>query len=290
VCSRPNAELLADDATTPPVGDRRRRHGDPGRAPGGTKLPGCRNPEFGFRDRSDDAFRGPFVARTHPERRGCDPCTRGATEPVRFRRAGVRPARAPRTLPGRTLCLSNPLGGSLIERSFIRLSCARCRWSAPARAIFVPSLARAAVEVKGPSVVHGGDPEGGIERDDPFAGAYGAALGVYAGDFVFTTVAGVQELREGEPIFPSSFEAQLQLVGEHLKTRLAHFGCPLSGVVDATVWIHPSIDMPAGLLLDLLHEKVFEGVVPTISFLRSPMLYPEALVGVKVVAFHPRAQ
>lgn len=129
-----------------------------------------------------------------------------------------------------------------------------------------------------------------IERDDPYAGAYGAALGVYAGDYVFTTVAGVEELRDGEPAFPCAFEDQLKLVGEHLRTRLAHFGCDTDAVVDAIVWVHPAVDIRAGLLLDLLHEKVCAGVVPALSFVRSPMLYPEALIGLKVVAYHPRAR
>ena len=128
-----------------------------------------------------------------------------------------------------------------------------------------------------------------IERDDPFGGAYGAALGVRAGDFVFTTVAGVVELRDGEPVFAATFEAQLRLVGAHLRRRLAHFGCELSHVVDATVWVHPSVEIREGALLDELQEQVFGGVVPAMSFVRSPMLYPDALVGVKAVAFNPRA-
>ena len=40
----------------------------------------------------------------------------------------------------------------------------------------------------------------GIERDDPFGGAYGAALGVRAGDFVFTTVAGVSAVMNASEI------------------------------------------------------------------------------------------
>jgi enamine deaminase RidA (YjgF/YER057c/UK114 family) len=128
---------------------------------------------------------------------------------------------------------------------------------------------------------------GGIARDDPFGGAYGAALGVRAGDFVFATVAGVEQLVDGEPVFGESFDRQLQLAHEHLVRRLAHFDCPFEAIVDATVWVHPSVEMPAGILLDTLQQHVFRGVVPAMSFIRSPLLYPEALLGLKVVAYAP---
>lgn len=127
----------------------------------------------------------------------------------------------------------------------------------------------------------------GIQRDDPFGGAYGAALGVRAGDFVFTTVAGVVRMRDGEPVFAVTFNEQLRLVGDHLRRRLAHFGCELRHVVDVTVWVHPAVDVPAGYLLDELQEHVFGGVPPAMSFIRSPLLYPEALVGLKAIAFCP---
>jgi enamine deaminase RidA (YjgF/YER057c/UK114 family) len=131
---------------------------------------------------------------------------------------------------------------------------------------------------------------GGISRDDPFGGAWGAALGVRAGDFVFTTVAGVARLEDGEPVFASSFDEQLQLVGDHMVRRLQHFGSGIESVVDATVWVHPSVDMPAGLLLDTLQRVVFRGVMPAMSFIRSPLLYPEALIGLKVVAYSPETR
>jgi enamine deaminase RidA (YjgF/YER057c/UK114 family) len=132
---------------------------------------------------------------------------------------------------------------------------------------------------------------GGIDRNDPFGGSYGSALGVRAGDFVFTTVAGVEALEEGEPVFGATFDRQLALVGEHLARRLQHFDCGVDAVVDATVWVHPSVEIEApGLLLDALQHHVFHGVMPTISFILSPMLYPEALVGVKVMAFAPASR
>ena len=126
---------------------------------------------------------------------------------------------------------------------------------------------------------------GGIERDDPFGGAYGAALGVHAGDFVFTTVAGVVRLEEGEPVFAPTFETQLDIVGEHLLRRLRHFGAELRDVVDATVWVHPAVEIEPGALLDALQQRVFHNVMPAMSFVRSTVLYPDALVGLKVVAF-----
>ncbi len=130
----------------------------------------------------------------------------------------------------------------------------------------------------------------GIERDDPFGGAYGASLGVRAGDWVFTTVAGVELLEDGEPVFAATFDEQLGLVGDQLVRRLAHFDTDLRAVVDATVWVHPSVDIVAGDLLDALHDRVFGGVVPAVSFIRSPLLYPDALIGVKIVAFAPTAR
>lgn len=126
-----------------------------------------------------------------------------------------------------------------------------------------------------------------IERHDPLGGAFGAAMGVRAGDFVFTTVAGNEQLEQGEPVFGATFERQLEVVGEHLIARLQHFGCGLDAIVDATVWLHPSIDVTPGLLLDALQSQVFHGVVPALSCVRSPLLYPEELVGMKVVAYAP---
>ena len=126
-----------------------------------------------------------------------------------------------------------------------------------------------------------------IERDDPLGGAFGSALGVRAGDFVFTTVAGVERLEDGEPVFGTTFDRQLDIIGDHLARRLTYFGCALDAIVDATVWVHPSIGVIPGLLLDALQEHVFHGVMPAISFIRSPMLYPDALIAVKVVAFSP---
>jgi enamine deaminase RidA (YjgF/YER057c/UK114 family) len=127
----------------------------------------------------------------------------------------------------------------------------------------------------------------GIERDDPFGGVYGAALGVRAGEFVFTTVAGVLRLEDGEPVFAPTFEAQLDVVGEHLLRRLKHFGAELRDIVDATVWVHPVVEIEPGALLDALQQRVFHDVMPAMSFVRSAVLYPDALVGLKVVAFSP---
>ena len=56
------------------------------------------------------------------------------------------------------------------------------------------------------------------------------------------------------------------------------------------MWVHPSVEIAAGDLLDALHDRVFGGVVPAMSFIRSPLLYPDALIGVKVVAFAPTAR
>jgi enamine deaminase RidA (YjgF/YER057c/UK114 family) len=129
---------------------------------------------------------------------------------------------------------------------------------------------------------------GRIERDDPFGGVYGAALGVRAGDFVFTTVAGVLRLEDGEPVFAPTFEAQLDTVGEHLLRRLRHFGAELRDIVDATIWVHPAVEIEPGAFLDALQQRVFHDVMTALSFVRSTLLYPDALVGLKVVAFSPQ--
>ncbi len=131
----------------------------------------------------------------------------------------------------------------------------------------------------------------GITRIDPFGGSFGSALAVRAGDFVFTTVAGVERLEDGEPVFGDTFERQLVLIGEHLARRLSELDCGVEAVVDATIWVHPSVDVDApGLLLDALQLHVFHGVMPALSFIRSAMLYPQVLVGVKVIAFAPIGQ
>jgi len=50
----------------------------------------------------------------------------------------------------------------------------------------------------------------GPERYDPWAGAFGTALGVRAGDFVFTTaLAGVTSMEGGVPQLADTFEEQL---------------------------------------------------------------------------------
>jgi hypothetical protein len=51
--------------------------------------------------------------------------------------------------------------------------------------------------------------------------------------------------------------------------------------------VHPSVEIAPSALLDALQLRVFHGVMPAMSFVRSAVLYPEALVGLKVVAFSP---
>ena len=104
---------------------------------------------------------------------------------------------------------------------------------------------------------------------------------------MFTTVAGVVRLEEGEPVFAPTFEAQLDVVGEHVLRRLRHFGAELRDIVDATVWVHPAVEIEPGALLDALQQRVFHDVMPAMSFVRTPVLYPDALVGLRIVAFSP---
>ncbi len=128
-----------------------------------------------------------------------------------------------------------------------------------------------------------------LERDDPLGGAYGGARAVRAGDFVFTSaLGGVTGLDEGVPRFAEAFADQLHVVGESLNGRLARFGCTAADIVEATVWLHPSVDVEPGRLLDRLHADVFDGHVPVVSITRAASMYDEALLRVKVVAYKPR--
>jgi len=129
----------------------------------------------------------------------------------------------------------------------------------------------------------------GVERDDPWGGAFGAALAVRAGDFVFTTaIGGVLAMDEGVPQFASTFDEQLRLVGEHVAARLERLGCTTADIVDASVWMHPSVAIEAGTLLDRLQEQVFGGAAPALSVVRAASAYAESLVSVKVIAYRPR--
>ncbi len=128
-----------------------------------------------------------------------------------------------------------------------------------------------------------------LERDDPWGGAFGAALAVRAGDFVFTSaLSGVTELADGVPQYGAGFDAQLRLVGEHLARRLARFDCTTADVVDAIVWLHPSVDISPATLLDRLQGEVFSGTSPALSVVRAATADEDVLVCVKVVAYKPR--
>jgi enamine deaminase RidA (YjgF/YER057c/UK114 family) len=128
-----------------------------------------------------------------------------------------------------------------------------------------------------------------IERDDPWGGAFGAALAVRAGDFVFTTAqGGVIDMPQGIPRFAESFEDQVRLVGEHVRARLARFHCTPADIVDASVWVHPSVQLDAGRFLDLLQTEVFAGSAPAVSVVRAASAFDDSLVSVKVTAYKPR--
>lgn len=124
-----------------------------------------------------------------------------------------------------------------------------------------------------------------IRRHDPFGGAYGAALATSAGDFVFTSVAGVTEMVDGVPVFADGFDAQLTLAGRHIATELAEFGFVTADIVDSTVFVHPEVEIDPGRLLDQLSEEVFGGTVPALMIARAASLYDASLIIVKVTAF-----
>jgi len=131
----------------------------------------------------------------------------------------------------------------------------------------------------------------GVERDDPWGGAFGAALAVRAGDFVFTsTLSGVLtlDLVDGVPQFAETFDEQLHLAGQHVRDRLERLGCTTSDIVDASVTLHPSVDIEPGAFLDRLQDQVFSGGAPAVSVIRAASAFPQSLVSVKVIAYKPR--
>jgi enamine deaminase RidA (YjgF/YER057c/UK114 family) len=126
---------------------------------------------------------------------------------------------------------------------------------------------------------------GSIRRHDPFGGAYGAALAASAGDFVFSSVSGVSELRDGVPVFAETFPEQLTLAGQHLARELREFGLAPEDIVDAMVFVHPSVEVDPGLLLDLLTAHVFGEPAPAMTITRGASMYEASLVIIRVIAF-----
>ena len=127
-----------------------------------------------------------------------------------------------------------------------------------------------------------------IERHDPFGGAYGAALAVGAGDFMFTSASGVVDLRDGVPVFAEGFDEQLRRAGRNVANELAELGFATADIVDATVFVHPSVTVDAGTLLDDLYQHVFGGTAPALTVTRSASLFDASLIIVKVTAFRRR--
>ena len=124
-----------------------------------------------------------------------------------------------------------------------------------------------------------------IERHDPFGGAYGAALAVGAGDFMFTSVSGVVALRDGVPVFADTFDEQLLLAGSHAATELAKLGFATDDIVDAMVFVHPSVEIDPDLLLDKLYVHVFGETAPTLTITRGASMYEASLIIIKITAF-----
>jgi len=124
-----------------------------------------------------------------------------------------------------------------------------------------------------------------ISRHDPFGGAYGAALATRAGDFVFTSVAGVIELRDGVPVFAEGFDEQLRVAGRHAAIELAEFGCTSSDIVDSTVFVHPGVAVDPDLLRDELSAEVFGGTPPALTVVRAASTYEDSLIVIKLTAF-----
>lgn len=110
-----------------------------------------------------------------------------------------------------------------------------------------------------------------------------------AGDFVFTAaLGGVTSMDDGVPHLAETFDEQLALVGEHVARVLARYSCTTADIVDATVRLHPSVDIDPGDLLDRLQACVFFDSSPTLSVSRAAAAFDDSLVSVKVIAYKPR--
>ena len=54
------------------------------------------------------------------------------------------------------------------------------------------------------------------------------------------------------------------------------------------MWLHPSVEIDTGEMLDQLQAQVFFGASPALSLVRAATGYDDSLVSVKVVAYKPR--
>jgi enamine deaminase RidA (YjgF/YER057c/UK114 family) len=123
-----------------------------------------------------------------------------------------------------------------------------------------------------------------IERHDPLGGAFGAALSVTAGDVMVATVSGNVGIVDGEPVFANSFDDQVRLCGEHAATELARGGYTTADILDASVFVHPDVDIAPGHLLDALQQHVFGGTAPALLIMRAASIYPASLIAIKITA------
>jgi len=80
----------------------------------------------------------------------------------------------------------------------------------------------------------------------------------------------------------------VRIVGERAGRRIGRCGCSPGDIVDATVFVHPAVNIDVGRLLDRLQEQVFSGHAPSLSVVRAASLYDDASVSVNVVAYKPR--
>jgi enamine deaminase RidA (YjgF/YER057c/UK114 family) len=90
--------------------------------------------------------------------------------------------------------------------------------------------------------------------------------------------------KKGEPVFADTFDEQLCTAGRHAATELANFGCTTADIIDASVFIHPDIDIDPGLLLDQLHQHVFGETAPALLIMRAASIYPASLIAIKITA------
>ena len=93
---------------------------------------------------------------------------------------------------------------------------------------------------------------------------------------------------DGSPAAGRDIRRTVGDLGEYVSRVLAHHDCTTGDIVDATVRLHPTVDIDPGDLLDRLQAHVFRDCAPTLSVTRAAAAFDDSLVSVKVIAYRQR--
>ena len=66
---------------------------------------------------------------------------------------------------------------------------------------------------------------------------------------------------------------------------LATFGLGTTDIVDATIFVHPSVDIEPGTLLDELSAHMFAETAPAMTITCSASIYTSSLISIKLTAY-----